>query len=151
MRKIGCFGNNDNSINFEWPKANDLMQMPKNISIKLAALKYYDNSGFMAFQVVLSNGISSPVFISDDVSNKSLKNFAVSDYSLVKRVKGTPQDGGHFNNLSKLSFGKKDGTEITKVETDNYTEYGPDYVLNDSEEIIGIYGSKETSKPSWYI
>ena len=65
MRKTGCFGWNTYSIDFEWPTVNDLMQMPKNISIKLAALKHKNygcSDGFGAFQVVLSNGISSPVF-----------------------------------------------------------------------------------------
>ena len=39
--------------------------MPKNILIKLAELKhkkYGGSNAFGAFQVVLSNGVSSPVF-----------------------------------------------------------------------------------------
>jgi hypothetical protein len=47
--------------------------------------------------------------------------------------------------LHKLSFGKRDGSEITKVELHDYLPYGPEFVLTDDEEIIGIYGTqKET-------
>jgi hypothetical protein len=31
MRKTGCFGWNQHPIGFEWPTANDLLQMPKDI------------------------------------------------------------------------------------------------------------------------
>jgi hypothetical protein len=41
-----------------------------------------------------------------------------------------------------LSFGKKDGSEITKVEYCSLT-LGPETVIADDEEIIGVYGTKE--------
>ena len=68
IRKTGYFGCNQCPIYFEWPTANDLLNMPKNISIKLAELKHkiYSHSNadaFGAFKVILSNGISLPIFI----------------------------------------------------------------------------------------
>jgi hypothetical protein len=93
--------------------------------------------------VILSNGVSSPVFTANDQNDQGLQSFAIPDYSVVKRVKGTQQGGEGSYWLSKLSFGKKDGTEITKVEVDNNKPYGPDFVLDDSEEIIGIYGNQK--------
>ena len=66
MRKSGCYGCNTKPIDFDWPKPSDLRQMSKKTLIKLAQLKYKissANSGrFGAFQMVLSNGESSPVF-----------------------------------------------------------------------------------------
>jgi hypothetical protein len=47
--------------------------------------------------------------------------------------------------IHKLSFGKKDGSEITKVELNNNRPYGPEFVLADDEEIIGIYGTQKES------
>jgi hypothetical protein len=46
-----------------------------------------------------------------------------------------------------LSFGKKDGSQITKVEYYSYS-LGPETVIADDEEIIGIYGSKEVESRS---
>jgi hypothetical protein len=65
MRKTECFGWNSFPINFEWPTEKDLLQMPKNNSFKLAELKYKPYSGssaFGAFQIIFSDGASSPVF-----------------------------------------------------------------------------------------
>ena len=40
-------------------------------------------------------------------------------------------------------FSKRDGTQIAKVETEIGKPYGPEFVIADSEEIIGIYGCKK--------
>ena len=73
MRKIGCYGYNKWPINFEFPTAQDLLQMPKNKAIKVKDLKYDKAAYFSAnvvwkcfsgFQLILSNGVSSPVFTS---------------------------------------------------------------------------------------
>ena len=120
--------------------------MPKNISIKIQDFKYKPFNGgnaFGAFQVILSNGEASPVFTAENVNDQGLKSFAIPDYSDVKRVKGTQSgDSSHF--LHSLSFLKINGIEITKVEVCGfYRPYGSEFVLDDSEEIIGIYGTKD--------
>ena len=69
-----------------------------------------------------------------------MQPFAVSDFFAVKRVKGCLIGG---SSIHKLSFSKKDGTEIAKVELCVGQQYGPEFVLDDSEEIIGIFGSKD--------
>ena len=65
MRRTECYGYAGNKPDFEWPTPNDLLQMSKNIAIKIQALKYKicskDKEVFGAFQVILSNGTSSPV------------------------------------------------------------------------------------------
>ena len=66
VRKTGCYGVNYN-ITFEWPKADDLRNMVKNIPTKITDFKYTTSTHswythcFGAFQVVLSNGMASPV------------------------------------------------------------------------------------------
>ena len=61
--------------------------------------------------MILSNGVSSPVFAADGVNTQGLQSFEIPDYSMVKRVKGTQLGWVH-----SLSFSKKDGTKILKVE-----------------------------------
>jgi hypothetical protein len=65
IRRTGLYGNNFD-INFEWPKVDDLRNMVKNMPKKIADFRHktYTNDSrfFGAFQVVLSNGMASPVF-----------------------------------------------------------------------------------------
>jgi hypothetical protein len=58
-----------------------------------------------------------------------MQPFLISDYAAVKRVKGTILTTGC--SLHKLSFSKKDGTEITKVEVCDHSGYGLEFVLDD--------------------
>ncbi len=46
MRKLESFGDNDYPFDFEWPKDNDLLQMPPNAEIKIKDLKYNKNGGY---------------------------------------------------------------------------------------------------------
>ncbi len=48
--------------------------------------------------------------------------------------------------MHKLWFGKRDGAEITKVKLANNQIYGEEFILDDSEEIIGIFGTKGAGK-----
>ncbi len=70
-----------------------------------------------------------------------MQSFNVPDYSLVKRVNGTKVYGSY--SLCCLILSKADGTQIAKVEMETGKPYGPEFVLNASEEIIGIYGLKD--------
>ena len=142
MRKTGMFGK-VTRVNVEYPTASDLLQMAKNIPTKIIDLRHKTADGkydhlFGAFQVILSNGVSSPVFSTTDTNDSEMRSFNIPNYSLVKRVNGTEKG----NWLRCLSFNKKDGTEITKVETQTGKPIGPEFVIADSEEIIGIYGWK---------
>jgi hypothetical protein len=60
---------------------------------------------------------------------------------MIKRIKGSELNNNF--GLHKLSFGEKDGSEVAKVELWNARPYGPEFVLADDEEIIGVYGTKE--------
>ena len=82
------------------------------------------------------------MFTGEGENDQGLQPFAISDFADVKRVKGKKLES--FGSLNKLCFSKKDGTEIAKVELTFDYEYGPEFVLDDSEEIIGIFGTKDT-------
>ena len=88
--------------------------------------------------MVLSNGVCSPVFTGKGENDQNMQSVNIQDYAIVKRVNGSIS-----NCIHKLSFKKKDGTEITKVETGwNRNPYGEDSVIADDEEIIGVFGTK---------
>ncbi len=93
-------------------------------------------------QIILSNGTASPLFTAKIQDTKNLQSLTIADYSVIKRVKGSV--GGRV--IHKLSFGKKDGSEITKVELSTYEVYGTDFVLADEEEIIGIFGTNNVTE-----
>ena len=59
---------------------------------------------------------------------------------MVKRIKGTDK-----NWLERISFAKADGTEIKKVEIKASYPYGPEVELSADEEIIGVFGNKDSS------
>ena len=117
--------------------------MHKNIGLKIKDLKYKLCSGcsglFGAFQVVLSNGTSSPVFTTKGENDQNMQSFNIADFAMVKRVNGSKGNSA----IHKLSFKKKDGTEIKKLETYNVNPYGQESVIADDEEIIGVFGTKD--------
>ena len=146
MREVPCYGYNYYPVNFRFPTAQDLLQMPKNMAIKVQDLKYkkdtvYNNNYFGGFQLILSNGVSSPLFTGTGQGAQGLQSFAIPDFSQVKRINGTKSNDWLYG----LSFGKKDGTEITKVEVLSGYAFDQEALLADDEEIIGIYGTKEVS------
>ena len=58
LRKTDCYGDKSYQLDFEWPKANDLLQMPKNMPIQIKDLQVKNNgSYFYGFQFILSNGV----------------------------------------------------------------------------------------------
>jgi hypothetical protein len=64
IRRTGCYGGYL-SVTFEWPKVDDLRKMGENMPTKIADFRYAtstsDRNYFGAVQVVLSNGIASPL------------------------------------------------------------------------------------------
>ncbi len=63
----------------------------------------------------------------------------IKDYSQVKIINGSKQENGSYGILC-LMFSKKDGSQLAKVEILAGEPYDTDFKIEDSEEIIGIYG-----------
>ena len=92
MRKTGLYGDND-YVTIQWPTKKDLLEMLKDIPRKIKHLKYKKSGDYFgAFQVVLSNGVASPVFTANHVTDQDMQKFNIPDFSLVKRVNGTKTD-----------------------------------------------------------
>ena len=67
LRDLPAFGKNNDTPNFKWPTAIDLLKMPTHGPIqvkelKLAKKQYFNSENFVGIQVVLSNGLKSQVF-----------------------------------------------------------------------------------------
>jgi hypothetical protein len=67
--------------------------MANNIPTKISDLKHKISANyptyFGAFQVILSNGMSSQVFNVEENNDQGMQSLNITDYSLVKRVNGT--------------------------------------------------------------
>ena len=105
------------------------------------------NDFFGAFQVILSNGTSSPMFTAKLEKDKDMKSVNIQNYAMVKRINGSK--GSSY--IHKLSFKKKDGTEITKIEIGIWNSYGQESVIADDEEIIGVFGTKDYDNYIWQL
>ncbi len=64
IRRTGGYGGNF-SVTFEWPKVDDLRKMGENMPTKIADFRHAKSTqnmhAFGTFQVVLSNGMASPL------------------------------------------------------------------------------------------
>jgi hypothetical protein len=96
MRKTCLYGkdaNRGSRTRIEWPKVNDLLQMSNNIPIKIRDFEFKISTNypsyFGAFQVILSNGMISPVFNVNENNDQDIQSLNITEYSLVKRVNGT--------------------------------------------------------------
>ena len=78
------------------------------------------------------------MFLASGQDATNLQSFGVADYSVVKKIKGSNTS----DQIQKLNFTKRDGSEIAKVELHPSIPYGPESVLADDEEIIGIFGTQ---------
>jgi len=52
MRRTDCYGANPESIDFEWPKPADLLQMANKIQIKIKNLNYRKSSNGFCFSAI---------------------------------------------------------------------------------------------------
>ena len=84
--------------------------------------------------------MASPVFASRDVDSTDLKSVNLNS-QLIKKIRG----GQHAPyGFSHIFFQDKEGKELASIKTCD-TTFAPDQLLNDDEEIVGIYGSKDMS------
>ncbi len=79
---------------------DDLKKMVQNMPTKIIDFKHKTNTGFSscfgAFQVVLSNGIASPVMKGKSETDTGLQSLPIKDYSQVKIINGTKQENGNY-------------------------------------------------------
>lgn len=146
MRKLPKFGVSDKKadyFDFEWPKRNELLQMPEDENpIKVCAIHWQESSKFPNFigalQLELSNGHRSPIFRCEN-SQISQSPMHMLDLSFtVRRIMGTDSR----NYVSQFRFEGDD--QVAKLETEKVDAFAPDCLLEPGEEIIGVYGVKDS-------
>ena len=110
--------------------------MPRDQPIKAVGFKWKKNGSWIgAFQVIMSNGCNSPVFLGKNQNADNLEEVKITPQ--VKKIRGSVIG----TCISMLYFQDKDGTEIAKI-VSSERNFAPDQILEDDEEIIGVYGTK---------
>ena len=139
LRDLPLFGYPSTLINFRYPSIWDLQAMPSDKPIQAVGFKWKKSGDYIgAFQVIMSNGCNSPVFSSKEMNADNLQEVKITPQ--VKKIRGTTNMGGKY--AKNIYFQAKDGTEISRIVAYE-TELAPDQILEEDEEIIGIYGTKD--------
>jgi hypothetical protein len=95
LRKLPKFGISDKGaeyFDFEWPKKDQLLQMPEDETpVKVVAIEWQESSKFPNFigaiQLELSNGYKSPLIKCDKVATKAMQRVELT--FPIKRIIGT--------------------------------------------------------------
>jgi hypothetical protein len=124
---------------FRWPRREDLMKMIQDGDVRACMLKWKKSKtyqGIAAVQIVLSNGKNSPVFLGKNQTEDGMNEMVLD--SRVRKLQGTK---GAWP--CQLTLFDKDDAVISKIELNN-NNLGEKQVLKEGEEIIGMYGHKNS-------
>lgn len=84
--------------------------------------------------------MASPIFASRGVDSKDLKSVNLNSQQ-IKKIRG----GQHATHgLSQIFFQDKEGKDLASINASPFG-FAADQLLNDDEEIVGIYGRKDVS------
>ena len=113
--------------------------MPADKPIQVAKLRWKKNSNsssyFGAIQVVLSNGVESPVFLGKTQTAQDMIEVPITPD--IRKIRGSINN----NWLFQVIFQSKEGQELQKMESYANNNFASDQLLADGEEIIGVYGT----------
>ena len=115
--------------------------------IKLDKLNYKAraNDVISAIQVVLTNNTSSQVFLGNKGNETAADMQTVSLNTKVKKIRGI-YDGCCVTNIR---FHDSNGNEIAKI-LPFASEFTPDRILEDDEELIGVWGHKDSDGNGYF-
>lgn len=143
MRKLPVFGYTANGAHvpdYEWPTAEDILAMPGDQPIRAAAINWKKcdqiSTVMGGLQLILSNGKMSPQYVTKVQNDQNFERVDV-DFSKVRRIRGT--SNGFW--VSQIHFHDANNNEIKRVASYQQA-FGDDQVLQEGEEIIGIYGTR---------
>lgn len=116
------------------------MGMPEDQPVKAVAINWKKcdqiNTVMGGIQLIMSNGKSSPLFLTKVQTDKNFDKVDV-DFSKVRRVRGTSNSYW----ISQLQFQTEEGAEVALVKSYEQ-EWAGVQQLDEGEEIIGIYGTR---------
>jgi hypothetical protein len=114
--------------------------MPKDKPIQAIGFKWKNRDVYISgIQVIMSNGCHSPVFLGKGMNADNLQEIKITPQ--IKKIRGTFVGGYYVKNIY---FQDKNGVEISRIVPGN-ERFAPDVILEDEEEIIGVYGTKDVN------
>ena len=115
--------------------------MPADKPIQVAKLRWKKNTSdarfFGAIQVVLSNGVESPVFLGKTQNTQDMIEVLITPS--IRKIRGT----NNANWLYQIIFQSKEGQELQRMESYASNQFANDQVLAEGQEILGVYGTKD--------
>ena len=92
-----------------------------------------------ALQLLFCDGTESPIFLAKDTDSNNLQTVNLDLNKTIKSIKSDEDKKA----IKQIYFQDKDGNEIAKIFAFKNNE-GQTMQLNDGEEIIGIFGNKDS-------
>ena len=84
----------------------------------------------------LSNGMSSPLFLSPDVDSSNVQKLRIENPEAIRKIQGTYQLAA----IRQMFFKDIRGKTLASIETEEY-QLGDEIELQEGEQIVGVYGS----------
>jgi hypothetical protein len=138
LRELPLYGHTVNKVDFRWPMLGDLLKMNTDKPIYATALRWKQRKEYICgVQVVMGNGQHSPVFLGKTQHESKMKDCVLNP--TIRSVKGT--QAGDFPR--QVVFFDEDGLVVSSIKTKD-VELGPETKLLPGEEVIGVYGHKNT-------
>ena len=117
MRKLPVFGYTANGAHvpdYEWPTPEDIKNMPLDQPIKAATINWKKceqvSTVIGGFQLLMTNGKMSPLFLTKESSDKNLEKVEVY-FTKVRKIRGTSNSFW----VSQIHFHDKDNNEIKRI------------------------------------
>jgi len=141
LRDLPLFGVNSKPEDFRWPTAKDLLAMPADKRIHAIILRWKARGSYIAgIQVVLSNGVQSPPLLGQKQTADNMQEVALNPN--IRKIKGNKQEKDGW--ATHIVFTDNAGAEISKIVA-FANELVPEHVLAEGEEVIGVYGHKNSN------
>ena len=145
MKKLPLWGNQctPDKINFEWPSQGLFDFMEPDVSLTSLSLKMQDSSAISSIQCVLSNGEISPVFENECFKgHKHQQTISFESFGQITAV-SAHDSNGNWHCCTRLRFFNSE-SQVCEYNPFNRGEMGTEHYLAENEELIGVYGQKDT-------
>lgn len=148
LRKLPMWGQqvSASQIDFEWPSLDEIRNLPSYVSLKQMTLKKGNehrgtgNYPLYYAKCTLSNNFESPVFKS---RNNTYQSGRVVDFQEMGAQVRSVQAFSRMDDFQILSIAFKDEAgDIVGMLGEGSFMGGPEFELDEREELIGFYGVK---------
>ena len=148
LKKMRLVGAAKSAVNFEWPKQEELEQIPNLESLKLNSISFKQGKALKGIKLGFTDGIESPLFEAEKGS--SLLDLQTAKIDTTKKISRiallvTKSKTKHMIWGIKL-YGENEDEILVHL---NWLDFNPDIAewvfqdVPDGKEVIGVYGRKE--------